>query len=339
LPRAHEAQAALTFMQLAIAWAHVALDPAIVQDVPIAPHFTLNGLIHVALGLSLRNISEMVIKRERGKMQAGLQSTTTRPPAVAGLFYADHPDRLRMQVLDLFANVAPSPNVIPKALIAPHAGYAYSGRVAAAAFATLRNSAQTITHVVLIGPAHYVHLRGIAAPTVDAFETPLGRVPVDAGALSKIADLQFVIRANAPHAPEHALEVELPFLQAVLASFQVVPLVVGDAAAQDVAHVLRRLWGGPETLIVVSSDLSHYHSYETAQRLDAATAAAIEHGDWASLGANQACGYLAVAGLLMEADRRGCKASRLALCNSGDTAGSRDRVVGYGAWTFAQMAP
>ncbi len=262
----------------------------------------------------------------------------TRPPAVAGLFYAGDPDRLRTQVLDLLAAGAASPNVIPKALIAPHAGYAYSGCVAAAAFATLQGSAQAITRVVLIGPAHYVHVRGIAAPMVDAFETPLGRVPVDIEALSKIADLQSVIRADAPHAPEHALEVELPFLQTVLASFQVAPLVVGEATPQDVADVLRRLWGGPETLIVVSSDLSHYHSYETARRLDLATAATIERGDWASLGPNQACGCLAVAGLLVEAGRRGFKACRLSLCNSGDTAGSRDRVVGYGAWLFAQTA-
>jgi MEMO1 family protein len=179
----------------------------------------------------------------------------------------------------------------------------------------------------------------LAAPTVDAFETPLGRVPVDVEALSAIADLQFVIRTDAPHAPEHALEVELPFLQTVLASFKVVPLIVGDVAPQDVALVLRRLWGGPDTLIVVSSDLSHYHDYQTARRLDAATAAAIEHGDWASLGPNQACGCLAVAGLLLEAGRRGFQARRLSLCNSGDTAGSRDRVVGYGAWMFAQTAP
>jgi len=163
-------------------------------------------------------------------------------------------------------------------------------------------------------------------------------VAVDLTALSAVADLQFVIRTDAPHAPEHALEVELPFLQTLLASFQVVPLVVGDATPYDVARVLRRLWGGPETLIVVSSDLSHYHDYETAQRLDAATAAAIEQGDWASLGPNQACGCLAVAGLLVEAGRRGFKARQVSLCNSGDTAGSRDRVVGYGAWMFAETA-
>ena len=236
----------------------------------------------------------MVIRRERGKMRAYSQSMTTRPAAVAGLFYADNPDRLRTQVLHLLADVEASTKVMPKALIAPHAGYAYSGRVAAAAFATLRDNARTITRVVLIGPAHYVYVRGIAAPTVDAFETPLGRVAVDQEALSTIADLRFVTRADAPHAPEHALEVELPFLQNLLASFQVIPLVVGDATPQEVALVLRRLWGGPETLIVVSSDLSHYHDYEIAQQLDAATAAAIEDGDWASLGPDQACGCLAV---------------------------------------------
>jgi MEMO1 family protein len=259
---------------------------------------------------------------------------TTRPAAVAGQFYPRDPDRLRTQVLDFIADVGRSVDVTPKALVAPHAGYKYSGRVAAAAFATLRDHAEAIKRVVLIGPAHYVHVRGIAAPTVDDFESPLGRVPLDVEALDKTADLQFVIRADAPHAPEHALEVELPFLQTVLGSFQMMPLVVGDAAPQDVAQVLRKLWGGSETLIVVSSDLSHYHGYETARRLDLATAAAIERGDWASLGPNEACGYLALAGLLVEAERRGLKAWRLSLCNSGDTAGSRDRVVGYGAWMF-----
>ena len=168
---------------------------------------------------------------------------------------------------------------------------------------------------------------------------PLAAWPWTWRACSTIADLRFVTRADAPHAREHALEVELPFLQTLLASFQVVPLVVGDATPQGVAQVLRRLWGGPETLIVVSSDLSHYHNYEAAKRLDAATAAAIEHGDWASLGPNQACGCLAVAGLLVEAGRRGFKARRLSLCNSGDTTGSRDQVVGYGAWIFAQTGP
>ena len=198
----------------------------------------------------------------------------------------------------------------------------------------LRDSASTIKRVVLIGPAHYVPVRGIAIPTVNAFETPLGHIPVDQDALTALADLPFVVQSDAAHTPEHALEVEMPFLQILLSSFQVVPLLVGDSRPLEVALVLRRLWGGPETLVVVSSDLSHYHDYDNARRLDAATAAAIERGDWAGLRSQHACGFLAVAGLLLEATRHGLAARRLALCNSGDTAGSPERVVGYGAWTF-----
>jgi MEMO1 family protein len=222
----------------------------------------------------------------------------------------------------------------PKAVIAPHAGYIYSGRVAAAAFASLRDQAEIIDRVVLIGPAHYVRLRGIAAPTSSAFETPLGDVPLDQEAIAAIADLSFVSEDDAPHAPEHALEVELPFLQLSLRSFALVPLVVGEARPQEVAQVLARLWGGPETLVVISSDLSHYHGYGEARRLDAQTAAMIESGDWRPLDASRACGFLPVAGLLIEAARQGLAARRLALCNSGDTAGDHSRVVGYGAWAF-----
>ena len=258
-----------------------------------------------------------------------------RPPAVAGLFYEANPQRLRATVSDLLAEAPASGAALPKALIAPHAGYVYSGRVAAAAFATLRGRAAPIERVVVIGPAHFVPVRGIALPVADAFETPLGCVPVDRDARSAIADLPFVLVSDAPHAPEHALEVELPFLQALQQSFAVVPLVIGDAAPLEVAEVLQRLWGGAETLIVVSSDLSHYHDYDSARRLDAETASAIEGGEWASLGPDRACGYLAVAGLLIEAGRRGLEAQRLVLCNSGDTAGPRDRVVGYGSWMFA----
>jgi AmmeMemoRadiSam system protein B len=257
-----------------------------------------------------------------------------RRAAVAGSFYPADPDRLRGQVAELLADVGTLAKITPKALIARHAGYIYSGSPAAAAFATLRDSAQTFARIVLIGPAHYVAIRGIALPTVDAFEAPLGRVSIDHDALDKITGLQFVSRNDAAHAPEHALEVELPFLQIVLPSFSLLPLVVGDATAHEVAQVLAPLWSGPETLLVISSDLSHYHSYETARRLDAVTAAAIESGDWASLGPGQACGYLPIAGLLIEANRRNLKARRLPLCNSGDTAGPRDRVVGYGAWMF-----
>lgn len=270
---------------------------------------------------------------------AGSQGTKIRPPAVAGRFYPGHRHRLQAAVSELLAGATTPAGASPKALIAPHAGYVYSGGVAAAAFATLRGRAQAIERVVLIGPAHYVSLHGIAVPTVDAFETPLGRVPVDRDAVSAIADLPFVTRADAPHLPEHALEVELPFLQALLGPFAVVPLLAGDAAPQQAAEVLRLLWGGPETLIVASSDLSHYHDYETARRLDAATAAVIERGDWSSLGPAQACGFLAVAGLLLEAGRRGLRPQRLSLCNSGDTAGPREAVVGYGAWMLEPARP
>jgi AmmeMemoRadiSam system protein B len=263
------------------------------------------------------------------------QTANVRRPAVAGQFYAGDSSRLRATVAELLAAVPHFAAGAPKALIAPHAGYVYSGGVAATAFATLRQVRSSIKRVVLIGPAHYVAVRGIAVPSADAFATPLGRLQVDRAALAAIADLPFVVEADAPHAPEHALEVELPFLQAVLDDFELIPLLTGDCTPDDVAHVLGQLWGGPETLLVVSSDLSHYHDYDTARRLDTATAAHIERGGRGKLGPESACGFLAMAGLLDQAGRRGLKAQRLALCNSGDTAGSRDRVVGYGAWMFA----
>jgi hypothetical protein len=270
---------------------------------------------------------------ERHKVRATSQGTNVRRPAVAGHFYPADPERLRADVTERMAGAPASAAAPPQALIAPHAGYVYSGDVAACAFAALRNHV-SVRRVVVIGPAHYVPLRGIAAPLAAHFETPLGRVPVDRAGVAELAALPYVIRSDIPHAPEHALEVELPFLQMLLPSFRIVPLLVGDAAPEMVADVLQKLWDA-ETLIVVSSDLSHYHDYATAQRLDAATAAAIERGEAAALGPQDACGYLAIAGLLLAASGRGLKAERLALCNSGDTAGPRDEVVGYGAWVFA----
>jgi AmmeMemoRadiSam system protein B len=230
-----------------------------------------------------------------------MQSAKVRPPAVAGLFYSGDPHQLRAELASLLADAPVSGAHRRKAVIAPHAGYVYSGKVAAAAFAALRERATDIARVVVIGPAHYLALRGIAVPTVEVFETPLGPVPVDKSALATIADLPFVLANDAAHAPEHALEVELPFLQMMLGRFQVVPLLVGDAGPQEVAQALGRIWGGAETLIVISSDLSHYHDYETAQRLDAATARMIERGDWTQLGSSNACGFLPIAGLLVEA--------------------------------------
>jgi AmmeMemoRadiSam system protein B len=264
----------------------------------------------------------------------GRVSAKVRPPAVAGQFYTRDPERLHDQVQKFMAAAPPYAGSRPKAVIAPHAGYVYSGAVAGIAFAAAQNASPKPSRVAVLGPAHYVPFRGIAAPRSDAFETPLGRVPLDTAALSGLGDLPYVSVDDAPHAPEHAIEVELPFLQVLLQDFVLVPLVVGDAKPEEVGEVLARLWGEDDSLIVISSDLSHYHAYATAQRLDAATAAAIEKAQWADLGAQDACGYLPIAGLLREATQRNLTAQRLALCNSGDTAGDRARVVGYGAWAF-----
>ncbi len=262
-----------------------------------------------------------------------MQAAKVRPAAVAGLFYPGNPHRLGQDVDRLLASPAPACHR-PKALIAPHAGYVYSGGVAGKAFALLRGAAPDIRRVVVIGPAHYVRLHGIAVPTVDAFETPLGIIALDRDGLMELGNLPFVRANDAPHAPEHALEVELPFLQMAVGEFRLLPLVVGEATPTEVAQALARVWGGAETLVVISSDLSHYYDYETARRLDAATAALIERGEWRQLGSDNACGFLPVAGLLIEAENCGLRAHRLALCNSGDTAGDRTRVVGYGAWAF-----
>jgi AmmeMemoRadiSam system protein B len=189
---------------------------------------------------------------------------------------------------------------------------------------------------VVIGPAHFVPIRGLAVPVAEAFRTPLGDVPLDREAIATLREMPAVVSADAPHRPEHALEVELPFLQVVLGDFALVPLLVGDATAAEVATVLDRLWDGPETLIVVSSDLSHYETYDRARNHDAATAAAIERFDGRALGPRDACGYLPIAGLLLEAGRRGMRIERLDLRSSGDTAGPKDHVVGYGAWALSE---
>jgi MEMO1 family protein len=260
--------------------------------------------------------------------------TAIRPPTVAGRFYPDRPDRLRAAVEGFLADAEARPaERAPKAVIAPHAGYVYSGPVAGRAFAALRAGAAKIRRVVVIGPAHFVPIRGVAVPSARAFRTPLGDVPVDRAALEAVRELPQVQLVDAPHQPEHALEVELPFLQAIFGEFSLVPLVAGRAQPSEIAEVLAQLWGGDETAIVVSSDLSHYYDYAKAQRRDAATAAAIEALD-PSLGPDDACGHLPIAGLLIEAKRGGLKALRLDLRNSGDTAGPKDQVVGYGAWAF-----
>jgi hypothetical protein len=258
---------------------------------------------------------------------------TIRHPAVAGMFYPADPRSLRADVDSYLAAAAGESGAVPKALIAPHAGYVYSGPIAAHAYARLRPAAARIARVVLLAPAHRWPFRGLAMPEADEFETPLGRVPVDRAALVSVADLPQVQWLDAAFDGEHALEVHLPFLQAVIPSFRIVPFVVGEAAPTEVAEVLERLWGGDETLIVVSSDLSHYLDYRSAKARDARTTERIEALD-PTIGDHDACGRNPVNGLLTVARRRGLRVETLDLRNSGDTAGPRDRVVGYGAYVF-----
>jgi AmmeMemoRadiSam system protein B len=214
-----------------------------------------------------------------------------RPAAVAGMFYPEDARELAEQVSAYLDRTDEEPQApgFPKALIVPHAGYVYSGPVAASAYDLLRPARGIVRRVVMLGPCHRVPVRGLALPRASAFLTPLGRVPVDAEALRVIRDLPQVVESAATHAEEHALEVQLPFLQRVLGDFSLVPLVVGDAAPAEVAEVLDRLWGGAETLIVISSDLSHYHAYDRAREIDGATVRAILDFD-AGITHEQACG-------------------------------------------------
>jgi hypothetical protein len=261
-----------------------------------------------------------------------------RPPAVAGTFYPDDAAMLAATVERDLSRAETRPAAqgpAPKAMIAPHAGYVYSGPVAATAYARLKPVAGRITRVVLIGPAHYVPFRGLAASSADAFATPLGAVPVDRAAVESVRALAQVAVLDSAHRREHSLEVQLPFLQTVLDEFAIVPLLAGDATYDEVREVLEHLWNGPETLIVISSDLSHYRDYATAQRLDAATAAAIERLRPDDIGGEQACGRIPVGGLLKVARLKGLCARTLDLRNSGDTAGPRGEVVGYGSFLFS----
>ena len=266
-------------------------------------------------------------------------ATAIRPPAVAGSFYPGNPASLRDDLAATCLAVSPAPTSEPaapgllKAVIVPHAGYIYSGGTAGHAYALLTPLAGRIRRVVLLGPCHRVSVRGLAAPTVQAFATPLGSIPLDRAALDALSDLPQVVTSDAAHAQEHSLEVQLPFLQTVLGQFTLVPLAVGQTGAAEVAQVLDRLWGGPETLIVISSDLSHFHAYREAQTIDNATAQHILALDQLT-SFDQACGALPINGLLAVAKQRGLRIERVAQCNSGDTAGDKSRVVGYASFAL-----
>ena len=257
-----------------------------------------------------------------------------RSAAVAGLFYPADPAQLHEDIQSMLTAVEQIGST-PKALIVPHAGYIYSGPVAASAFAQLKNMRHSIKRVILLGPCHRVPLRGLATSSADYFQTPLGNISIDRDAIGQIASLPQVQEFDLTHQQEHSLEVQLPFLQEALDDFSLVPLVVGDTSAEEVSEVLERLWGGVETLIVISSDLSHYHDYNTARTMDDETCRAIESMDPTAIHYEQACGRNPVTGLLLAARKHGLRVTTLDLRNSGDTAGDKSSVVGYGAWSLS----
>ena len=258
-----------------------------------------------------------------------------REPAVAGSFYPSDPNELRAAVQALLDGAGIDVGPAPRALIVPHAGYRYSGAVAASAYAKLLPHRSHYRRVVLLGPAHRESLRGLALPGVDEFTTPLGAVPLETAGLPDHPAVTIDFNA---HRLEHSLEVQLPFLQLALAGFSLLPLVVGQARADDVADVIESLWDST-TLVVVSSDLSHYLPHAEAQRRDSDTCRAIAALDASGIGRHDACGAAPLRGLLRAAHRRGLAVRTLDLCTSGDTAGPRDRVVGYGAWMLAEKEP
>jgi AmmeMemoRadiSam system protein B len=260
---------------------------------------------------------------------------TIRPAAVAGSFYPAAAVALRREIGELLGSIGTAAIApVPKALIVPHAGYIYSGPIAAAGYRQLAPARKRITRVVLLGPSHFVGFHGLAADSTVGWETPLGTVPIDRPVVERLIRAGLIGVLDTAHAREHSLEVQIPFLQAALSEFALVPIVADDAPLEAVAALLDALWAGRETLIVVSTDLSHYLDYRSCQETDRQTADAIERLDPSALGSESACGRVPLRGLLATAKRRGMSIARLDLRNSGDTAGPRGRVVGYGSWAL-----
>ena len=259
-----------------------------------------------------------------------------RRPVVAGTFYSSDAQELESTVEGMLSQTTKTNLGRLCGVVVPHAGYPYSGPIAGKAFSLLAHSNDAPNRILLMGPSHFVTARGIVAPSSSAFATPLGNVAVDVRAVEALRDAGLVTIDDTPHAPEHALEVELPFLQRVLGDFTIVPLLVDDASPEQVALIIETVLG-KRTLLVVSSDLSHYLDYATAERRDLATAGTIERLDYTTLGPNDACGFSALNGALCAASRCGWTVTRLDLRNSGDTSGKKRRVVGYGAWAFTTV--
>ena len=267
-----------------------------------------------------------------------------RTPAVASMFYPVGAAELRKAVQNYLSNAGTEEDVSQlkkeefaelRTLIVPHAGYIYSGKIAASAYRLLEQNKNQFKRVLLLGPAHRVLLEGVAFPEMDAFETPLGEITLDKELIEKIlAEFSWISVSDKAHAEEHCLEVQLPFLQETLGEFKLLPLVVGDAKTELLAALIQHFSKDHETLIVISTDLSHFHDYQTARGIDARTANAIELLEQNRISTEDACGAYPLRGALLAASQNQWNVHRLGLCNSGDTAGDRGRVVGYGAWAM-----
>ena len=264
-------------------------------------------------------------------------TVSVRPAAVAGAFYPETEIELRECVAKLLKNTGEKSLQNCRAIIVPHAGYIYSGQTAAQAFAAAQLAVNNVTRIVIIGPAHFVGIQGIVAPSFTAFHSPLGDISVDRNCINSLVDEKLIEVDDRPHIPEHSLEVELPFLQFISSNCVIVPLLVGPEGSDALVRVLSRIVN-EQTLVVVSTDLSHYHDYSTAQQMDEHTANAIEKMESKSINPSHACGCYALRGFLTYAKKLKLKIKRLDLRNSGDTGGEKYRVVGYGAWVVISPA-
>jgi AmmeMemoRadiSam system protein B len=261
----------------------------------------------------------------------------TRSAAVSGLFYPDEPQILRDTIDTLLSQSAiKEQSTQVKAIIAPHAGYQYSGLTAARVYKQLQTLRDRIQRVVLLGPSHRVAFEGMALTEADFFETPLGQIKVNKDDYPQLLAMENMFVFEQAHVAEHCIEVQLPFLQRILNNFTIIPIVVGIADPHSVSNIIESLWGGDETLFVISSDLSHYQSYESAQQTDNETSRAILDLDFNAIQPNNACGCMAVNGLLNFAHRHPLTVKLIDQCNSGDTAGDKDKVVGYGSYLFEE---
>jgi MEMO1 family protein len=282
----------------------------------------------------VRPTSAELRRGENPRPEVPRPQSGVRQAVFSGRFYPSDPAELLAEVNRCLSAAAPVAGPPPKAIIAPHAGYVYSGLIAGSAYAQFVPLRGEVRRIVLLGPSHYVAFAGLAATSACGFATPLGIVPANRETMGQTAKLPQVKILDAAHANEHALEVQLPFLQVALDEFSLIALAVGEATSEEICQVIESLWGGPETRFVISSDLSHFHDSETARKMDTAAARAIEELDPERLGEDQACGRAPISGLLLAARRRGLHARTLDLRNSSDTAGPRERVVGYGAFAF-----